>query len=944
MKDDANFRRVNLKRKMFSKGKRNGQPAKRFKKRLGKYIRDNPENKVAREKERDAYHFTDSEESEDDDLGMGLELSDLPFLDDNHTEKQKDLIALTQDTVRPFFANESSYDEEKLTDALAELRYHNFRPNQKEAIKRILLGRSTLFISPTGSGKSLCYQLPSLLYWRYRKYITIVVSPLISLMEDQMNHIPSVLKAVCLHSGQNRQQRQRSIENLVNGEAQIVFISPEAIVGGLLNLDDLRNLPPVGFVCIDEAHCLSDWSHNFRPAYLQFFRILYEQLGIKTYLGLTATATKATSFAIARNLTINPEYDVIGSTTVPENLILSVSHETNKEKALIDLLKSPTFKIMTSIIVYCNRRDETEQVASRIRTAMQSYVTLVEVPERKKQSPSRSQQHTAAEMSTDNANSHNLSNASDSSSPDKAHMKLSWHAEAYHAGLSSDTRKRIQRQFIKGEIRVVVATIAFGMGINKSNVRAIIHYDMPATFESYVQEIGRAGRDGKPAQCHMFLKSDMADVYYQQRYIYATVTERKNLKKLTELLFKPCSCRKITKEDEWQKLKSLNERDKHEISNWHRTSFTTEATVGTEEDLDDCQLLADKPAGESPGKENQPIKYVRHSVVKKHRPCKGHEVAFSLEEASNEINLSQESIITLICILEQAYPQLKIKQFTPIKPTCNLFCYKGPSQLEALAKNSPAVKVALDCHNLDHIRTYGTRGETPNRLVFDVLKIASRLAKPYGDVVRMLKKTEWELVDKTGRFRRSQVKVRFEGNSFHIRSVGDLDEKELDEINNFLYDTIKLRETIERKKVAKVYQTFKKHSINVDQMKDKILRLDVSSKLKGALNNYFDLSTEPSLAPVADVTDKTSQCNDTDDNAGDVLSQAKEQIIRKSARAFISAHGKEFTPRAIAKIFQGISTPNHPADIWGMNKKWWRIHLDVDFLKLTSIIQEELLS
>lgn len=188
---------------------------------------------------------------------------------------------------------------------------------------------------------------------------------------------------------------------------------------------------------------------------------------------------------------------------MPDNLFLTVSRDRDRDSALIELIKSDRFIDCNSIIVYCTRREECERVAGFIRTMLQNRFVPVESGKRK---------------------------------------RVNWIAEPYHAGLPGSRRRTIQNAFMSGELRIVVATVAFGMGINKADIRAVIHYNMPKSFESYVQEIGRAGRDGKKAHCHVFLNSEGGDRNELRRHIYANSIDRHVIRKLLQKIFVPCAC------------------------------------------------------------------------------------------------------------------------------------------------------------------------------------------------------------------------------------------------------------------------------------------------------------------------------------------------------------------------------------------------------------------
>ncbi|XP_023801023.1 ATP-dependent DNA helicase Q4-like, partial [Cyanistes caeruleus] len=226
---------------------------------------------------------------------------------------------------------------EEVLEALRILGYNSFRPGQAEAIMRVLSGISTLVVLPTGMGKSLCYQLPAFLYHRHSGSISLVISPLVSLMDDQVSGLPSALKAVCIHSNLSQSQREAAMEKVRSGKAQILLLSPESLVGSGSFSRFFRDFPPVAFACLDEAHCVSQWSHNFRPAYLRICKVLRERFGVRCFLGLTATATAATARDVAQHLGIPPE-NGIGAAGIPENLRLSVSVDSDRDQGQ-DLLE-----------------------------------------------------------------------------------------------------------------------------------------------------------------------------------------------------------------------------------------------------------------------------------------------------------------------------------------------------------------------------------------------------------------------------------------------------------------------------------------------------------------------------------------------------------------------------------------------------------------------------
>nr|XP_034170943.1 ATP-dependent DNA helicase Q4 isoform X1 [Osmia lignaria] len=784
------------------------------------------------------------EKSDNDDLWEPIENEELLCGHKIPDELVTKLLPPIIDTVQPLYKLKEDQScietPAEVFETLEKFGHKSFKPGQEKAIMRILSGQSTLVTLSTGSGKSLCYQLPAYLYSKYSNCITLVISPLVSLMDDQVTGVPFFLSAACLHTNQTEKVRNNVMQMVKQGKLNILLISPEAVVAGEKSTGFgalLRQLPPIAFACIDEAHCISQWSHNFRPSYLMVCRVLKEKMGVKTVLALTATATKTTTESIVNHLGLHDGMaGVISDIPMPRNLMLTVSRDEHRDRALIELLQSERFKQCNSIIVYCTRREECVRIAGLLRVSLQ-----------------------------------------DTNNFTKPNSKLSPIAEAYHAGLPASRRKTVQKAFMNGQIRIVVATVAFGMGINKSDIRAIIHYNMPGTFENYVQEVGRAGRDGQIAHCHMFLhpKED-GDKWELRRHIYANGVDRHSIRRLLQKVFVPCSCAKI-------QAKDRNYR------------------------------------------------------------CPGHEVAIPVDETVIALDISAEIISTLLCYLE-LHPKRFITVLSSVYVRARVSSYGGPQALKQAAQSSPplAMAIALDLQK-------GVSHDNSSVIEFPVVDVASAIGWDSGVVKSHLKNLEWKtglfeeirfvkipfvilkylaFVSVNGTSKRSNISVRYDTLGLRVKAPGDLTDEELDEALETLVDRARFQETAALQQLETISATLHKLSMPSVKMclelNDEVT--NKSNELKDIIRNYF----EGKILVDIDSVQQTKVENDA-------------QIVSDVRNLIVSYRDNNFTGRAIARIFHGIQSPNYPAYAW--NKcRFWRAHLSCNFNALCQIATKEILA
>lgn len=314
--------------------------------------------------------------------------------------------------------------------------YDTFRSHQLDIINSVLSGHDTLAVMPTGGGKSICYQIPALIF----PGITIVISPLISLMQDQVASLRATgIQALFLNSSLSWEEYKDSVNDIKSGLVKVVYLSPEGLATGRIR--DLISSPEitVSLIAVDEAHCVSNWGHDFRPDYLEISSVRH-LIPNTPMLALTATATERVRLDIAQNLNMqNPALFI--SSFNRSNIYLEVQRKINGLGQVIEYIKN---RKEESGIIYCYSRKQVDELTASLD-------------------------------------------------------KLGFSVLNYHAGLPDNVRAKNQDLFIKDDIQIMVATVAFGMGIDKPNVRYVINYDLPSSLEEYYQEIGRAGRDGLPS-------------------------------------------------------------------------------------------------------------------------------------------------------------------------------------------------------------------------------------------------------------------------------------------------------------------------------------------------------------------------------------------------------------------------------------------------------------
>lgn len=348
--------------------------------------------------------------------------------------------------------------------------FDDFRQGQEQTMTQLLRGESTLSIFPTGSGKSLCYQLTAL----HLPHLTLVVSPLLALMKDQLDFLKQKgISAASIDSSLKANEVQEVMENIRQGQIKILMVSVERFKNERFR--QFIESVPVSMLVVDEAHCISEWGHNFRPDYLKLpaYRLA---LSIPLTLLLTATATREVKMDMANKFDIIEKH-IVQTGFYRKNLDLSVIPVSSAEKTFLLAQKIKAFS--GSGIVYVTLQHSAEMISAYL-------------------------------------------------------VKAGINAKPYHAGFSSEVRSEVQQDFMQGEVQVIVATIAFGMGIDKSDIRFVFHYDLPKSIENYSQEIGRAGRDGKLSHCITLANLDGLNTV--ENFVYSDTPEFINIKQVIETI------------------------------------------------------------------------------------------------------------------------------------------------------------------------------------------------------------------------------------------------------------------------------------------------------------------------------------------------------------------------------------------------------------------------
>ena len=376
--------------------------------------------------------------------------------------------------------------------------YSSFLPLQYEVIKCVMEGNDAVVLMPTGGGKSICFQIPALLM----EGCTIVVSPLLALMKDQVDTLQSHgIPAAAINSNQSEQFNREVAEQVFAGRIKLLYISPERL---LAELDSWSASMKISLIAIDEAHCISQWGHDFRIEYTRL-SILKSRFPNVPIMALTATADRLTRDDIVKQLSI-PYAKLFITSFDRKNISLRVVRNMSGNDKFRMMVKFIESHKGDSGIIYCMRRADTEKLAAKL-------------------------------------------------------LQIGYNAAAYHAGLDNDIKEKVQTDFLNDDLQIVCATVAFGMGINKSNVRWVIHNNMPKNMECYYQEIGRAGRDGMPAEAIMFYSfSDVAALMNLAKQSSNAVVETDKIRRMQQYAESSVCRRRIL-------LSYFNERFDHDCGN-----------------------------------------------------------------------------------------------------------------------------------------------------------------------------------------------------------------------------------------------------------------------------------------------------------------------------------------------------------------------------------------